>query len=144
MKKERVVLSFIAILIGLIAAGVVFYFYQMTKTVPPQKDNPIAIAPKTTPTPTPDSSNFLSIETPQDEQVFSKRVITVTGKTTKNSTIIVSTEDGDDVVSSAANGDFTLTETIPDNTSLLHITAIFPNGEEKKVTRTVTFSTENF
>src|SRR5664279_6209267 len=101
MKKERVVLSFIAILIGLIAAGVVFYFYQMTKTVPPQKDNPIAIAPKTTPTPTPDSSNFLSIETPQDEQVFSKRVITVTGKTTKNSTIIVSTEDGDDVVSPA-------------------------------------------
>ena len=142
MKAERVILSFVAVIVGLIAAGVAFYLYQMTKTVPPQKANPIAVMPS--PLPTPDSANLLSIDTPKEEEVFDKRVITVSGKTRPDATIIVSSEDTDQVVKPATNGNFSLTQTIPSGTTLLHITAIFPNGEEKTETKTVTFSTENF
>jgi hypothetical protein len=61
-----------------------------------------------------------------------------------NTTIIVSTEINDQVVNPAANGNFTLDTTIDNGTNLIQITAIFPNGEEKKMTRTVTYSTESF
>lgn len=144
MKTEKVVLSIIAVLVGLIAAGIAFYFYQMTKIVPEQKAKPVAVAPNNTPTPTPDTSNLISVATPSDEQVFDKKVITLTGKTSPNATIVVSSDTGDDVVTPAKNGNFSLSHTISDGTSIIEIIAIFANGEEKKVTRTVTFTTEKF
>lgn len=144
MKVERVFLSFIAVLVGLVAAGVAFYFYQMTKALPEKETEPLGITTRTTPTPTPDNTNFLTINSPRDEEVFTKKVINVTGKTTPDATIIISSEESDQVVKPAANGDFTLTQTIPSGTSLLQITAVFASGEEKKLTKTVTYSTENF
>lgn len=144
MKAERIVLSFTAILVGLIAAGIAFYFYQMTKVVPQEKAKPVAVAPKITPTPTPSQGNILSIETPTDEQVFDKKVIKVSGKTTPQATLIVSTETGDDIITPATNGNFSLSQTIPDGTSILYITAVFPNGEEKRISKTISYSTENF
>lgn len=144
MKAEKVILSFVAIFVGLIAAGIAFYLYQLTKTIPTDKPNSSTISAKLTPSPTPDNTYFLSVDSPTDEQVFSKQVVPVSGKTVPGSTIIVSTEDGDQVVTPATNGNFSLTQSIPDGTTLMQITAIFPNGEEKKVTRSVTFSTESF
>ncbi|GEM_PF-730518 len=144
MKAEKAILSFIAILVGLIAAGVAFYFYQMTRTIPAQKAKPLSINASTSPSPTPDKSNFLNITEPKDEEVFDKKVITVSGKTDPQATIIVSSEDSDQVVKPATNGDFSLTQILPGGTSLIQITAVFSNGEEKKVMRTVTSTTESF
>lgn len=144
MKAERVFLSFIAVLVGLVAAGVAFYLYQMTKTLPEKKAEPLGVKTRITPTPTPDKSNFLTVETPKDEEVLTQKTITVSGKTAPNATIIVSSEENDQVVKPAANGDFSLTQAIPEGTSLLNVTAVFASGEEKKVTKTVTYSTENF
>jgi preprotein translocase subunit YajC len=39
MKTERIVLSIIAILIGLSVAGIVFYFFQMAGKKPEEKKN---------------------------------------------------------------------------------------------------------
>ncbi len=144
MKAEKVILSFVAVFVGLIAAGVAFYLYQTTRTIPPEQAKPLAMKPQDTPTPTPLDNNLLSIDSPKDEEVFDKKVINISGKTVKDSTITVSTLDSDQVVKPADNGEFTFTQTIPDGTSTIQITAIFPNGEEKKVTRTVTYSTESF
>ena len=144
MKAEKIILSFVAILVGLIAAGAAFYFYQMTKTIPSQKIQPVAEAPKATPTQMPDSGNYLTVEAPKDEQVFNQQLITISGKTAKDATIVVSSGNEDDVVKPATNGNYTLTQTIPDGTTLIAVTAIFADGEEKTVTRTVTFSTESF
>lgn len=144
MKTEKVVLSFVAILVGLLAAGVAFYLYQMTKTVPSSKTKPLALETQITPTPTPDNNNFLSIDSPTDETVSNKKTITVSGKTAKDATLIVSSEDIDQVVKPATNGDFTLTTNISDGSNLIRVTAIFASGEEKTITRTVTYSTESF
>ncbi len=142
MKAEKVILSFVAIFVGLVAAGIAFYLYQLTKTVP--NPPPLTNKEKSIATPTPDSSNFLTVESPKDEEVSNKKVITVQGKTVAGATIIVTSEDSDQVVTPAKNGDFTLTQAIPDGTSILQIVAILPNGEEKKIVRTVTYSTETF
>ena len=144
MKAEKVILSFVAIFVGLVAAGIAFYLYQLTKTIPNDKTNSTTVSAKLSPSPTPDNTNFLTIESPKEEEVFSKKVITINGKTVAGSTILVSTEDGDQIVTPASNGNFSLTQSIPNGTTLMTIKSIFPNGEEKSVTRTVTFSTESF
>ncbi len=144
MKLEKILLSFVAIIVGLAAAGVAFYIYQMTKVLPAQKTHPVTLSPTAAPTPLSDSGNILSVDSPKDEQVTGIKVITVNGKTMPDATIIVSTEDSDQVVKPASNGDFSLTQTIPDGTSIMYITAIFADGQEKRLMRTVTYSTENF
>jgi hypothetical protein len=142
MKSERVILSFVAIIVGLVVAGVAFYFYQMTKTVSEPETQ--TITQDKNPTPTPDKNLFLTVETPKDGEVVDKKVVSVAGKTVASATIVVSSEIEDKVVKPAKNGDFNVTQTIGDGANLIQITAIFPNGEEKSVNRTVTYSTESF
>lgn len=141
MRAEKVVLSFIALLLGLLAAGVVFYFYQSTKVVSPSKLKQITI--KST-SPTPEPSIYLSIDSPKDESVLDKKTVTISGTTTPDAVIVVSTYSSDQVVSPAQNGNFSISQSLQDGQNLIEITAIAPNGEEAKVTKTVTFSTENF
>lgn len=144
MKLEKILLSFVAIIVGLVAAGAAFYLYQMTKVVPTPKAQQQVSGAKTSPTPSLDSGNILSLDAPKDEQVFSEKQVTINGKTMPDATVIVTTEDTDQIVKPASNGDFSITQTIPDGTSIMYVTAIFADGSEKKITRTVTYSAENF
>ncbi|HSA83725.1 MAG TPA: hypothetical protein VLF20_02455 [Patescibacteria group bacterium] len=143
MKTERVILSFIAVIVGLIAAGAAFYFYQMTKEIP-DKDKAINLVPKSSVSPTPDSANLLTIDSPKEEEVTNKKTITVSGNTRNDATVMVSTEDVDEIIEPADNGNFSVNVSIPSGTTIIYITAIFPNGEEQTVTKTVTYSTEEF
>jgi hypothetical protein len=145
MKAEKILLSFVAVLVGLVAAGFAFYFYQSTKTIAPEESVPVATNNQPTPPPpTQPDSNVLTVDAPKDEEVFDKKVIPIKGKSVKDATITISTQESDQVVKPADNGEFTLTQAIPDGTSIIQITAIFPDGQEKKVTRTVTYTTESF
>lgn len=141
MKAERLILSLVAIVIGLLVAGGAFYIYQMTKTLPPQKTKAISI---NHPTPTPDSGNFLVVDSPKDNEVFSKKTITVSGKTLPQATVIISSETDDQVIKPAASGSFSATHTIGDDSNLISITAVFPNGEEQTILKTANFSAEEF
>jgi hypothetical protein len=141
MKTEKIVISFIAIFVGIIVAGIAFYIYQSTKVVPSSQTKTVAITP---PTPTPKATIYLSLSTPQDGQVFDKKIITVSGKTVPGSLVIISTDVSDQVVSPTAIGDFSADLTIGDAGNLVSVTTIAPNGEQITQTRTVTFSTESF
>lgn len=141
MSTEKVIISFIAVIIGILAASAAFYVYQTTKVIPPAKTKTISIA---SPTPTPSTSVFLSVDTPKDEDVVDKKTITFTGKTLPNAVIVISTEASDEVITPASNGNFSTTVNITNGTNRIELTAIAPNGEEVKITRTITYSTENF
>lgn len=142
MKAERLILSFIALLIGLGVAGVAFYFYQSTKVIP-QSDTKAAKGP--TVTPTPDVSGYiLAIDKPKDEEVVSSKTITITGKTATDAVVVVSTETDEQIITPAQNGNFNTTQTISDGANIIQITAIFPDGGEKRITRTVSVSSESF
>ena len=144
MKAEKVILSFVAVFVGLIAAGVAFYLYQSTKVIPTDQTKPSATSVAVQPTKAPTPSDVFTVDSPENEQVFDKKLITVKGTAVKGAIITVSTDDTDQVVQPADNGNYTLTQTIPDDTSLMEFTVIFPDGTQKKIDRTVTFSTENF
>jgi hypothetical protein len=143
MKAEKVILSFVAVFVGLVAAGVAFYLYQTTKIIP-DETKPAATKVAYQPTSGPTNTDVFTLDTPQDEQVFDKNLVNIKGTAIKGATVTVSTDDTDQVVQPADNGDFTLTQTIPDGTSVMEFTVIFPDGTQKKIDRTVTFSTENF
>lgn len=142
MNKEKIVLSFVATLIGLLVAGGIFYFYQSAKTIPQSKIRTISFS--TSPTPAAQSSIFLIINTPSDEKVVDKKIITLSGKTVSDAAIVILTQGSQDVIAPSSTGDFSTTITLDNGENLIEITAILPNGEKTKVTRTVTYSTEEF
>lgn len=142
MKAERVILSIIAILVGLLVAGGAFYLYQLTRQLPQDKTKAITL--KTKPTPTPNANNYLVVDSPQEGEVFATKTITISGKTFPNATLVITTDTNDQVVKPTSTGDFSVTSTIGDDSTIIHIVAIFPNGEQKTLTRTVSYTTEDF
>jgi hypothetical protein len=141
MKQERVILSFVAVLIGLLAAGIVFYFYQSTKTI--QSPNQVTVnAP--TPTPTPKPTAYITLNSPNDETVVTSKTLTISGKANPNATIIIYAGSDQTVIQPSSQGDFSATLTLDNGENLIKLMSILPSGETVTVQRTVTYSTENF
>ncbi len=140
MKKEKIVLAFIAAIIGLLVAGIIFYIYESTKIVTPPKLTTIAtVQEKTNP-----SKVSLTLSKPTDESVVESKVIQVSGKTKPDATIIILTSLDEKVIAPSSDGNFSATINIGDGQNLIEITAIARTGEQIKITKTVTFSTEKF
>lgn len=144
MKAERIILSFVAVLIGLIVAGGAYYAYEFYFKNQPVKSNP-AITVHITPSPTPaNPADYLTVDQPADQNVSSDRTITVSGKATKGSTIIISTPSTDEAGITSGDGSYSMTVTLDDDTNPLFVTAVYPDGSEQKIERTVTYSTASF
>lgn len=143
MKKEKVVISFIAVLVGILVAALAFYLYQTTKVVPLPKSQTFSLTPKAQ-KPTPTSSIFLTLDTPKDEEVISIKTVIIAGKTTKDAVIIVTVSSADHVVTPAQDGSFSVSMVLENGANQIEVTAVAPNGEEATVLRTVTVSTESF
>lgn len=143
MKAERVILSFVALLIGLGVAGGVFYLYQSTRTVQTagKKPLPTIVLPTTTPKQT---AHILTIDKPKDEIVQEDKTVTVSGKTESDAIIIVDSGSDQQVAKPAQSGAFTLTLSLDSGENVINILAKFPDGSEKSEQRTVTISSENF
>ena len=141
MKQERVILSFVAVLIGLLVAGIAFYFYQSTKTIP-SPNQIILNAP--TPTPTAKPTVYLSLNNPDDETVVDNKTFVINGRTNPNATIIIYTSVNQQVMQPSAQGDFSTTLTLNDGENLIKLMSILPGGETTILQRTVTYSTEAF
>ncbi len=143
MKTEKIVISFIAVVIGILFAGSIFYLYQSTKVVPTTQEKTITLSP--TSNPSKNKSNiFLTIETPRDEEVVGIKTITITGKTLPDAVIVISTQSNDYVITPAITGSFSTTAVLEDGANNIEITAISKAGEEITVVRTITVSTETF
>lgn len=141
MKTEKIVLSFIAILVGLLVAFIAFFIYQSTKAIPPTKI-PIISLPK--PTAPLQPTVFLSIDNLQNESVTDKKILNINGKTNLDATIILSTLTNDQVVSPATNGNFSLTTSLNNGVNQITIIAIGADGTETKKTLIITYTTEQF
>lgn len=139
MKQEKVILSFVAILIGLAVSGAAFFLYQNSK----QETSTNTITQKISPTPV-ESSFFLIVNEPKDESLADKKTIKVSGKTLSTATIIIITSTAQEVIKPSTQGDFTTTIQISEGLNYLRVQAIDENGETKTVERVVGFTTEDF
>ena len=141
MKQERVILSFVAVLIGLLVAGLAFYFYQSTKTV--STPNQISLnAPSPTPTPRP--TVYLVLNKPNDEIVVDSKTLAINGKTNPNATIMIYTSNDQEAIQPSSQGDFSTTITLDNGENLIKLMSILPGGETATLQLTVTYSTEDF
>lgn len=141
MKTEKLILSFIAALFGLLVAGIAFYFFQSTKTVTPNNTKAISFA---APTPTPVPSVFLTLDRPKDEEVVTSKVLVISGKTITSGVIIVITETLEDVITPSTTGGFSTSVNLGEGQNVLEIISIAPNGESVTIKKTVTYSQEEF
>jgi hypothetical protein len=142
MKQERVILSFIMVLIGLLVAGALFYFYQSTKNVSPSTTN--IVSAKNTPTPTPQPKIYLTLNQFSDEQVVGSKTFKISGKTNPDATIVIVTQGDQQILQPTSQGDFSTTTTLANGQNIVKIQSILPGGETIGTQRTVTYSTEDF
>ena len=140
MKTEKILLSFVAVIVGLIVAGIGFYIYQGTKAIPSNKVDTVKV---TSPTPSVPAV-LLTIDTPQDESTTNNKTLTVAGKTAPDATVVVSTDTGDQVIKPSSQGNYSTTVTIGDDENQIHVTAIDKSGNQTERVITVTFTTESF
>lgn len=141
MKTEKLILSFIATLFGLLVAGIAFYLFQSTKIVPNSTMKTVSFA---SPAPTSMPSIFLTLDQPKDEEVVNSKVLIVSGRTSSNAVVIVITDSSEDVITPSSNGDFSTTVNLDEGQNILEVISIAPNGESIKIKRTVTYSQEEF
>ena len=142
MNKETILLSLTALLIGLFVAGGFFYAYQFITKSPQVEKKPFSLNP--TPTPISSNSEELMVNEPDDESVVSSKSVSVSGKTLPGSTVIITSENDEQVATPADNGNFAVNTTIGAGVNIIEIISILPGGEERHVIRTVTNSTESF
>lgn len=141
MKTEKLILSFIATLLGLLVAGIAFYLFQTTKTIPATSTKTISFA---SPTPKSSPSVSLILDRPKDEEVIDTKVLVVSGKTSSDAVVIVITDSSEDVITPSASGDFSTTVNLDEGQNILEIISIAPNGESVTSKKTVTYSREEF
>lgn len=140
MKKERVILSFIALLIGLMVAGGAFFLYENAKASAPEEETVVSV-----PTPSvTEEATRLKIDKPQNEDVITSRTVTVSGKTEPNAVLIAQSAADEQVAKASANGSFQFTLDIEEGLNIINITAILADGTEVSEIRTITYSQEDF
>jgi hypothetical protein len=141
MKKEQLILSFVAIGFGLLVAGVGFYLFQATKTTSNPNTKTITLA---SPAPTSAPTISLVLDQPKDEEVVNSKILVVSGKTQSNAVVTVITDSSEDVITPSETGQFSTTISLDNGQNILQVISIAPNGESVTIKRTITYSTEEF
>ena len=147
MKKEKLILSFVAALVGILVAGIAFYFYQSTKEISipdisTSEEEEEESSP--TPTPKPKENDEITISEPNDETIVEKKTITIKGKTTKESIVLISSPSNSVLALASAKGEFSTEFDLEDGVNVIQFTEILPDGKKKSTIRTITYSTESF
>ena len=140
--RERIIIVFIAIAIGLLVTTLIFFLYQQTKNIPQKNPTPKTV---TNDKPTPSQNRlFVNIEAPLDQSISDRRSIQVKGKTNPEATVVISTNQEDEIVKPTGDGAFTASVTIDAGANKIVTRSIAPNGAEVQDVRVITFSTEDF
>lgn len=140
MTKEKIILSVVAILGGLLVATAAFYLYQSTKVLPPSEQKTVSVKPS----PSPKPQVLLTVDEPKDESISDNRIVKISGKTDSNALIIILTDSDQQVLNPSQTGNFSTTITIDSGATLVQITAIEKNGDTTTIERTVSYTSESF
>lgn len=138
MKKERIILAFVAICTGLIVASSLFYFYQQ-KTTPlktPQEASPAASLTPGKPT--------LEIESPENESITDRKTTEIKGKSQPKAFIVITTNTDDFTLSASDDGSFNQKIALSDDENLITITAYTENGPSETKDLAITYTQEEF
>jgi hypothetical protein len=143
--KERIIIVFVAVVIGLVLTTVGYLLYQSFQNPTPndQENTPQTISQPTL-SPTPDMSFYVTITEPKNEALTDKRTITVKGNTNPGNTIIISSNQDDVVAEPKEDGSFSTTITINAGSNIIIARAMNADGDVVEQSSVVTFVSEDF
>lgn len=139
MKKERLILAFVAIAAGLIVASSIFYFYQNKRAPSVFPNQPSQATPSAT-----NGRPVLEIINPQDELITDSKTVEITGKSLPKALIVINANSNDYVVTAENDGTFTQKIALADLENIISITAYTENGVSETKELTIIYSTEEF
>jgi hypothetical protein len=139
--RERLIIVFIAIAIGLLVTTLLFFLYQQTKISPQDSKK---YGTNTNPTTVPEKKTPLTIDEPSDFAISDRRTVQIKGKTDPANTLVVSTNQEDVVTTPAADGKFSVSITIDSGANKIITRSISPDGNQTTDVRVITYSTEEF
>lgn len=139
MKKERLILAFVAIAAGLIVASSIFYFYQNKRAPSVFPNQPSQATPSAT-----NGRPVLEVINPQDESITDSKTIEITGKSQPKALIVINANSNDYVVTAEDDGTFTQKIALADLENIISITAYTENGVSETKELTIIYSTEEF
>jgi len=144
--KERIIIVFVAVIIGLVLTTVGYLIYQsfQTPSTPSTDTTTTKSEQQTQLSPTPDKSFFITITEPQPESITDKRTVTISGTTNPGNTVIISSNQDDVVAEPKADGTFSTSITINAGPNVIVARAMNDKGESVEETRVVTFVSEDF
>lgn len=141
--RERILIVFIAIAIGLVITTLVYLLYQQTKTIPNKAPSASDMKSVKVPTPT-NAPGYLVVSSPEDNAVVDRRTVVIKGTTHAEDTLIASTNQEDVVAKPSSDGKFSITLTIDAGANIIILRSIAPDGSERSDKRVITYSTEDF
>lgn len=149
MKKEVFLAISIGFVLGLIITFGIWTANKSLKQLPAgaitPSPSPVATAPGTNqpaPTSVPTTSGALTVTAPDDEFLTNTAKVTVTGKATANSPVVILYETGDVSLTTDASGNFTADVPLEGGYNLITVIAYDANGTQSSITRTVTYTTQ--
>lgn len=146
MKKEVFFAIFLGFVLGLIITFGIWTANKSLKqaniaVVNPQPTSVVSPSTAITPTIAP-SSLTLSLTSPADETIATKASVTVEGKTTPNSVVVLYYELGEQFVTAGSSGNFTTSVPLDSGYNYITATAYDDKGNSATQDLTVTYTTQ--
>ena len=142
--KERILIVFIAGILGLLITTAGFFIYQSTKVLPIEQPKSKINIPLTLTSPTPKQLVALTIFEPKEEAIVTNRSVAIKGKTDPKNTVIISSNQEDIVATPSKTGEFSATITIDAGINKIITEVVTPEGKSFQDERMVTYTAEDF
>lgn len=140
MKKEVILAIAIGFALGLVITFGIWTANKSLKNLPQPSPTTTSLVPSPTPT-SQQTTNQLTISAPEDELLTSSDTVTLSGKAPTGSTVIVTYEDGEKVLTTDASGNFTTSIDLISGFNIITVYAYDISGNESSQSLTVTYST---
>ncbi len=133
--------NFIGVMTIIMIAGLVYaaYLYIQLYGLPIATDFKLKDYRPVTQTPT---NLTLELNNPDDQTLSFDKNIIVSGKTASHATVLISTDNNDQVIEASNTGDFSQVVPLSSGLNQLLIMAFNLGGDQKQITRTVYYSEE--
>lgn len=138
LPQSTFIISQIVILIvGLVLAGVLYYIlniqYQPPKNSYSASGGPVTTAP---------ASLSLELSSPSDDTLTFTPSVVVSGKTAPNSSVLISSEYNDLVVSSKSDGGFSTIFELKEGPNNINVVVFDSTGDQRSAQKVVYYSKE--
>jgi len=146
MKKEVLIAIIIGFGLGLVITFGVWQINKSLKEVAPKQELPSSQVQQTQeekiPSPTPSATQLsLIITSPEDNSIINKEKVNISGKTSSEATVVIIYEEGEKIIETDENGNFTSEITLVGGANEITVSAYDKEGNEATKTLNLVYST---